>query len=446
MKSFRFPNPLVLLTLCILLASFLTYLVPAGQFDRKEDPLTGRNVVVAGTYKGVASAPVNLWEALMAIPRGLQSAGSVIFLVFLSGAAFAVVDKAGSFRWAAEVLMRKLSHNSVLVIPVIMVLFALGGMVINMQEEIIPLVPVMLLLMRRLGYPPIIAVAVSIGAAAIGAAFSPFNPFQVIIAQKLAEVPLLSGMGFRLVIGGIALSYWIWWVMRYAQKRIATPEYVIQEQVVGGVWRHILILSLVVAMLVGYVVGITVYNWEFEQLTVLYFLLGVAVAIIARLSMDEAVKSFIWGLESMAFAGMIIGFAKAIFVVLDQGQIIDTIVNGVFVPVAHLPVALSAMTMMGIQSLLHFAVPSVSGQAVLTMPVLVPLSDLLGLSRNITVLAYQYGAGLAELLVPTNGALMAILAASGVRYEEWTQFLWPALGGLVGIGLLGIGLGIVFGI
>ncbi|MBN8588861.1 MAG: YfcC family protein [Rhodothermia bacterium] len=446
MKNRRFPNPLVLLTLCILLASVLTYLVPAGQFDRKEDPVTGRNIVVSGTYKAVSAKPVNLWEALMSIPRGLQSAGSVIFLVFISGAAFGLVDKTGALRWAVEALIRKLSRRKIWVIPVISLFFVVGGAVINLQEEIIPLVPVLLILTRRLGYSAVVAVAVSIGAAAIGAAFSPFNPFQVIIAQKLAQVPLLSGMGFRLVFGGVAWAFWTWWVMRFAQNTAEEPEITKDELVTGPVWRHLLVLFLVVATLAIYVVGITAYGWEFDQLTVLYFLLGLFAAFIAQLTMEETVNGFIQGLESMAFAGMIIGFAKAIFVVLDQGQIIDTIVYGLFIPIANLPVSLSAMAMMGLQGALHFAVPSVSGQAVLTLPVLVPLSDLLGLSRNITVLAYQYGAGLAELVVPTNGALMAILAASGVRYEVWTRFLWPALLVLGGIGLLGIVLGIYIGV
>jgi uncharacterized ion transporter superfamily protein YfcC len=148
----------------------------------------------------------------------------------------------------------------------------------------------------------------------------------------------------------------------------------------------------------------------------------------------------------MAFAGLLIGFARAIFVVLDQGHVVDTIVHGLLVPIAALPTTLSALGMMAFHALVHLPVPSTSGQAVLTLPLLVPLSDLIGLSRQVTVLAYQYGAGLCELVTPTNGALMAMLAASGVRYEDWLRFVLPVVGMLVALAALAIGLGVAVGL
>ncbi len=166
--------------------------------------------------------------------------------------------------------------------------------------------------------------------------------------------------------------------------------------------------------------------------------MGVAAGVIGRLGITGTAEAFVEGFKSMAFAALLIGFARGIYVVLNDGQIVDTIVQGVFAPLADLPIALSALGMMALQAVVHIPVPSTSGQAVLTMPVLVPLSDLLGMSRQVTVLAYQYGAGLCELLTPTNGALMAMLAATGIRYDEWLRFARPLLGVLAGLAALGL--------
>lgn len=441
----RFPHPLVLLTLCIFLVAGLSYLIPAGEFDRKTDPKTNREVVVAGTYHTTPPAPVNFWQAVLSIPRGMQDAASVIFLVFISGAAFGLVDQTGALRWGATRLVSRLQNQRIWVLPLVMLFFGIGSAFINIQEEIIPLVPVMLLLTRRMGYDRIVAVAVSIGAAAIGAAFSPYNPFQAIIAQKIADVPLLSGMYFRLIFMALALAFWIFWVIRYAQRTETEPD-LSSDVHEGYSTRHALVLLLVLAVLGTYVVGILQFDWGFDELAGLYFLLGISAAALGRLSMKDTTDGFIKGLESMAFAGTLIGFARAIYVVMDQGHIIDTIVNGLFAPIGHLPVQISALVMMVLQGALHFVVPSVSGQAVLTMPVLAPLSDLLGMSRNVTIMAYHYGAGLAELLVPTNGALMAILAASGVRFEDWIRFMVKPLVGLLVISGAALLIGTLIGV
>jgi uncharacterized ion transporter superfamily protein YfcC len=173
---------------------------------------------------------------------------------------------------------------------------------------------------------------------------------------------------------------------------------------------------------VAFVIGVLHYHWDFDQLSAVFFVMGVAGGLLGGLRLAGTADAFVEGFRSMAFASLLIGFARGIYVVLEQGRVVDTIVHGLFAPIAGLPVGLSALAMMAAHILIHVPVPSTSGQAVLTLPLLVPLSDLIGLSRQVTVLAYQYGAGLCELITPTNGALMAMLAASGVRYEEWLRF------------------------
>src|SRR5436309_2370691 len=196
-SGFKFPHPLVLLVAGTALAAAASWVLPAGHYERRDDPVTGRRVVVAGTYHAVPPRPVGPWRALVAIPKGMADAASVIFFVFLIGGAFTVVDRTGALRGAVDWLVRRLARRDALVIPAACLTFALGGVLDNMKEEIIALVPVMLLLVRRLGFDSVTAVAASLGAAAVGAAFSPINPFQVGIAQQLAQLPLLSGSLFR---------------------------------------------------------------------------------------------------------------------------------------------------------------------------------------------------------------------------------------------------------
>src|SRR2546422_2464183 len=202
----RFPHPLTLLCGCVLLAAGARPVLPAGQYDRRDDPAAGRKVVVAGTYHAVAARPVGPFQALVAIPRGMADAAAVIFFVFLIGGAFTVVDETGALRQGVDWLVRRFGHSEALVVPAASLAFALGGGLDNMKEEIIALVPVMLLLARRLGYRPVVAVALSLGAAPLGAPLSPIDPFQVGIAQQLAQLPLLSGWLFRIAFLAAALG------------------------------------------------------------------------------------------------------------------------------------------------------------------------------------------------------------------------------------------------
>lgn len=446
MRKLRFPHPMTLLLGFVLLAAVLTWILPAGEFERREDPATGRQVVVAGTFHAVERSPVGPFEALIAIPRGMIDAADVIVLVFLVGAAFTVVDRTGVLRRRVDWLVLRLRSRTLAVIPILTVVFAMGGVLINMQEEFIALIPALLVLTRRMGFDPLVAVGVSLGAAAVGSSFSPINPFQVGIAQKLAELPLLSGWLFRTVFLVLALAVWSWGMLRYAKRTRVAPEAAAGGESAGVQGRDGIVLLLVLATFAVYVYGILRLDWGFNEMSALFFGMGLAAGLVARLGVGGTVEAYIEGFREMAFAGLLIGFARAIFVVLQDGRVVDTIVFGLVSPIQSLPVTLSAFGMMVAHALIHVPVPSVSGQAVLTMPVLVPVSDLLGLSRQVTVLAYQYGAGLTELVAPTNGALMAILIAAGVRYERWLRFALPLVALLFLLGMVAVGLGITLGV
>jgi uncharacterized ion transporter superfamily protein YfcC len=451
LRRARLPDPLTLLTACILLGAAASWVVPAGQYERQEDAVTGRMVVVPGTYAAVDPDPVGLFDALLAIPRGLIAGADIIFLVFLTGGAFVVVDRTGALRAAVDALARVLHGRGILVIPVVSLFFAAGGVMLNTQEEIIALIPVLMILARRVGFDATTAVAMSLGPAAVGSAFSPINPFQVVIAQQLAELPVLSGGLFRVVFLLLALSIWIAGTMRYAQRVYAPPS--AEEAAPGeptGVsgrgGRTALVMFLVLLAFGAFTFGLLRLDWGFNEMSAVFLAMGIAAGLLGRLGVQRTAEAFVDGFREMTYAAMLIGFARSIYVVLEDGQIIDTLVHGLFIPTAELPLTLAAIAMMGVQSLIHVIVPSVSGQAVLTIPILTPLSDLIGLERQITVLAYQYGAGLCELLTPTNGALMAVLAAAGVRYDRWLRFALPLWGLLASLGLIAIVIGIATGL
>ncbi len=238
--------------------------------------------------------------------------------------------------------------------------------------------------------------------------------------------------------------------VRYARRHRETPaaEQPALGELAGasGGNRTGIVLVLVLAAFAIFTFGLLRLGWGFNEMSAVFLVMGIAAGLVGQLGVHGTAEAFVEGFREMAYAAVLIGFARAIYVVLADGRIVDTLVHGLFIPTAELPLQLSAIAMMGVQTLVHVAVPSVSGQAVLTIPILTPLSDLIGLSRQVTVLAYQYGAGLCELLTPTNGALMAILAAAGVRYDRWLRFAAPIWALLFGLGIVAVTIGITTGL
>lgn len=442
MRPFRLPNALTLLVIGTLIAAALSHVLPAGQYDRAADPATGRRVVVAGSYHHVPPQPLGAFDAFVAIPTGIIRAADVIGFVFLVGAAFAVIDKTGALRAGIHWLIERLGNRGIWAIPIVSLAFATGGAFEHMQEEIIALIPPLLVLTERLGFTPLTTVAMSVGSAAVAAAFSPLDPFQVLIAQKVAHVPLFSGSAFRGVFLGLALVLWIGATMRYAH-RTRVPVSASEGAVRRGDMRRrdigVLAIIIIAFALFGY--GLAVLKWDFPQEAALFFIMGIACGLVGGLGLEGTAIAFGEGFASMAYAALLIGFARAISVALEQGLIIDTVVHGLATPIAGLPVGLAGVGMMLVQAAIHVPVPSVSGQAVLTLPVFAPLGDLIHLSRQVCVLAYQYGGGLCELVTPTNGALMAILGVAGVRYEQWMRSAGGPLLILAGLGAAAVVIG-----
>jgi uncharacterized ion transporter superfamily protein YfcC len=249
-----------------------------------------------------------------------------------------------------------------------------------------------------------------------------------------------------MVFLGIAMLFWIGATMHYARRIKTSPQ---AAEIVAGEHldlRHALILAVVIATFVVFVVGVMRFGWDFDHLSALFFVMGVIAGLLGGLRLNGTADAFVEGFRNMAYAALLIGFARAIYLVLEQGRIVDTLVYALFLPIADLPPTLSALGMMFAHAIIHLPVPSSSGHAVLTLPVLVPVSDLIGLSRQVTVLAYQYGIGVVDLMIPTNGALMAMLAAMGVPFGEWLRFLAWRAAALFALGMVAVVIAIAIGL
>jgi uncharacterized ion transporter superfamily protein YfcC len=270
----------------------------------------------------------------------------------------------------------------------------------------------------------------------VGSAFGPTNPFQAGIAMKLAQVSPADGGGLRLATFVASFVIWTAWTMRYAARHRVTAADTGAEDTAGATGRDIVIFLLVLLPMAFYVYGSLNWGWGFNELSAGFFLATLLVGLLGGLGLSGTANAYLEGMQSLLSAALLVGVARAITVVLADGHVIDTILNSLAAPLANASTAVAALLMIPVHVIIHVFVSSVSGHAVLTMPVLVPLSDLLGISRQVTVLAYQTGAGLCDAITPTNGALMAILLAAGVSYERWFRF---AVGGLLLAALVGVG-------
>lgn len=432
----RLPHPLVLLLGGVAVAAFLTWVLPAGAYQRRTDQATGREVVVAGTYARVAPTPVGPAAAVLAVPRGIIAGADVIVVVLLVGGAFALLESTGALGRLVGALVGR-TRRPRLVLVVVCLLFATLGALENMQEEIIPLIPVLVVLSRGLGFGAVTAVGMSLGSAAIGSAFGPTNPFQTGIALRFAELPALSQPTLRFTLLLAAVAVWIAWTVAMAPRDDVRPEHT-APSVDAATPRDFLMFAIVLLAFVPYVYGVVRLDWGFNELSGLFLVAGFAVGLTSGRGLSATAAAFLAGMQTLLPAALFIGVARSISVVLNDGHVIDTIVHGLSLPLEHVPGMAASMLMVPVQALIHVPVVSVSGQAVLTMPIMAPLSDLLHFSRDATVIAYQTGAGLMDLLTPTNGAVLAVLLSARVDFGRWLRFAVPGVLLVALVGLAGI--------
>lgn len=421
----RAPHPFVLLLGGVAVAALLTWWLPAGAYERTVNPESGASVVIPGTYASVPSAPVGIFAALVAVPRGFVNGAEVILTILMTGGAFALLDATGALARLLGALIGRTRRPRVLVV-VLSLVFATMGAAEQMHEEFVALVPVLVVLSRGLGFGAVTALAMSMGSAMVGAAFGPTNPFGTGAALKAAELAPLSAAPLRLSVLLVALAAWIGYTLWLSDRDDVRPD-VTAPALDPPTWRDTLSLLALLLPILCYAIGVLSWGWGINELSALFIVGAFVVGALQRLSLYDSAVGFIKGMEGMVGAGILVGVARGISLVLTDGQVIDSIIAGIVTPLQSLPAAAAAVLMIPAHALIHVGVPSTSGQAILTMPIMAPLADLLGLSRDAAVLAYSAGGVFTDAVNPTNGALFAMLLNAKMSYGRWLKFAIPGM-------------------
>lgn len=437
-NKFNMPHIYVILFTFIAFMAIMTYVIPAGSYNRVEGP-GGRMMVDATSYHAVEQTPVGLLDFFIAIPQGFVEAGWVVVLTFCVGGAFVVLKRTGAISVGVDALARKVSGKGIIIIPVLMTLFAVVDAFIGMPELCMVYVPVILPLALALGFDSITAAAIALCGSAAGFTAALTNPFTVAIAQKIAGLPLYSGLQFRIITLSVTLLIGIIFVWRYANKVKKNPESSImyQEDQIkrqglvanGGVLevttKHKLAGISAAVIFIIMIYGVLKHQWDMPQIGGIFIAMGVVSGFLGGLNSKEICDAFTEGCKDVLVGALIVGIARGVAVVMTQGQIMDTIVYALGKVVSGMPGSITAVGMLLVQTLFNFLVPSGSGQTLITMPIMAPLADIVGVTRQTAVLALQYGDGLSNIFYPTSGYFMASLALAGIPWEKWAKFMLP---------------------
>jgi uncharacterized ion transporter superfamily protein YfcC len=446
-------DPILLVGSIILLAAALTWIVPAGRYQRSHDTQSGRTLVVPGSYKPVPANPVGPWGVLLSIPQGLLNAAPVVFYIFLAGGALTVVETTGAIGQTLDQVVHRFGHRPHLILILASALFLAGGATYSMYEECLAFIPLLCGLMRRLKLDNTMAIAVSLGTATVAGQFSPVDTFHLGISQPMAQVPLFSGLGFRTVVFVFAIAIWgsyvLWYASRLRRGTAPTPASdaaLTRSQATRWEPRDVAVLAVMNGGMVLLVAGAIFLRWEIVHFSALFVGIGFAAGLVGGLGWRGTAEAFAEGFRRLAFASILVGFARAISVVLENGVILDTIANALFSPLRHFSLESAAGMMFVSQSLLGLPMSSDSGRAMMSLPVLIPLADLLGLSRQMVVTAYHYGGLLPNLISPTAGSMLAMLALAEVPYGKWLRFVAAPFGALCLMSLLAMFAGVRLGL
>jgi len=438
-----FPHPLIILLIFIIISGISTYFIQSGEYNRELNEETGREVVIAGSFHEVEDKNASINEVLLAIPEGIVMGGEILALILLIGGAFYVIEKTGALQVGIEALIYTFRKQQTLLLFILGYTFALCGATMAMQEEIIAMVPILVLLSKKLHYDIRAMIALSLGASLVGASVSPINPFGALIALKISELDLSNGFCFRIGIAIVIINVWIFYHVR--QGKLKTDQTLhLDFKPVEITLRNKVILLLMSMAIISMGWGILQYDWSYNQMSALFFVVGMACGIIGKLGINGTAKAYTEGFGELIFAGVIVGLARSIFIILENSSVIDPIIQSMFEPLNTLPGGLAAVGMLFTQSVIHIPVPSTSGHAVLTMPLAAPLTDLLGMPRFIAVMTYQFGAGFMDILTPTNGGMMAVLAAASVNYKNWFSYIWKSMLLIMLLALISVILGILY--
>lgn len=438
-ETFKVPHTLILLLSMMAVAYAATWLIPQGFFETTTLE-NGRQAIVAGTFT-IAEEQTRLspMDFFVAIPRAFAAAQDIIFFVFIVGGVLAIARATGTIDALIGRMLERFGHNPQLLIFMVVFTFAMASGAIGAAGEYIPFVLILVGLCKAMRLDAMTAVGMIIAGYGIGYGVSAFNPFTVMVAQQVADIPLYSGIEVRLAIFLPFVLIGFHHVWRYARNVQADPASSMTTDLpcpLGGAetgnypelkFRHTLILLGLVATIAIAIWGISWKGWYLYELGALFVMWGMFTAIVGRLSADTAANQFIVGVQELATTAILIGVARGIALIMEDGQILHTLVYAMSYPLSYLGAELAAVGMFFIQSTLNLFIPSGSGQAYVTMPLMAPVGDLIGVNRQISVLAYQFGDGFSNMIIPTNAVLMGIIGMAGIPYHLWFKFCFPLI-------------------
>ncbi len=436
-KGFTMPHTFVILFIIIAIAVALTWIIPSGEYTRIEDPVSGSTVVDANSFQYVEDVSVNPLKVPMIIVQAFADNGDLITLILLSGGAIYMLTAAGALQALVAVIVRRFSKRVEVFIPLLMLVFAL---ICTTQavNTFIGFAPITVMLALSLGLDSIVGVGIILLGGAVGFSTGTLNVSTTLVAQKIAELPNYSGIGYRWVCFVVYYIVTCFWLVRYAKKIQKNPRlspmYDLDQnsQFKSGslddfghldTRKSLCILALVVALVV-IVYGCIELAWDFAEQSAVFLVLSVVVGFIAGFDVNRICAEFLTGTKKMLGAAFIIMFARAIGSVLNAGLITDTIVHAMAEVLTGLPAALLGVGMLAANTLINVVLTSGSGQAAAVMPIMIPLSDLLGVTRQTCILSFNFGDGFCNYILPTSTALMGILSAGNVPYDRWMRFMW----------------------
>jgi len=437
-RSLRIPHTLVLMVGMMIFAIVLTWVLPAGSFEQ-EITETGRAVVVPGTFMLLEAQPLlPPWSLFTVVPRAMADAQAVIFFVFIVGGVIALLQTSGAIDALIGRALHRFRARVGLLIFVAMLMFGIFSASFGMAAEYIAFVGILVALCAALKLDTMTAIGMMVVGYGIGYGCALLNPFTVVVAQEVAGLEVGSGIGYRALIAGPIFLIGFHHVLSYARRVQADPAASLlagieSAQALAPVeypqmnLRHTMVLLSAVVTLGVLIWGIVTSQWYLTELSALFLAFGVGIALISGMGFTLTANTFITGAAQLTGTALLIGFARAIALILEDGMVLHTLVNGLATPLAMVPAELSAIGMLLIQTLLNLFIPSGSGQAFATMPIMAPMGDIVGVSRQIAVLAFQFGDGFSNMLVPTNAVLMGILGIAGIPYAQWLRFILPLM-------------------
>ncbi|MGP4076601.1 YfcC family protein [Halobacillus sp. K22] len=432
----RIPHPLALLFYIVVFAGILTYIIPAGSYDREK--VNDATRTIPGTYEFTERNPVNLLELFTAIPQGFQEIANIVFIVFAAAMMFGVLEKTGMLERTVGTFVKKLGlGRRYLAIVIMTFIYGLLGIFVGYENNI-ALIPIAVLLSIAIGGDVILGAGIGIGGVSIGFGLSPFNPYTVGVGHQIAEMSLFSGWGFRSVLVVIVLSLLAAYNVRYFKKIMKDREKSLGDDIDTDDMqltqpldsyrmrkKDIAMLLVFVAGLAVMLYGVFTRGWYINEISAIFLMIGIANGLIARMNGSQIAETFSKALEPSALAAILIGVAQGIQVVMNHGNISDTIAYGLVSVLEHLPATVAAIFMSISQSIINLFIPGGSGQALVTLPIMIPVGDIVGVSRQSTISAFQVGDGITNLITPTLGGLMAMLGLCRVPYGRWLRYIFP---------------------